>query len=174
MWAWASGGRRPAASPLGRWPWGGTALGGLVWVSLGWVWAPYLAPSLLSAEDVAVAGKGPGVRAGPVPCAGGLPGGVARLAAVAALAPCASGAPPGGGAVGAAVWGAGAASPACAESGAGGSGSLAAAWGCSAGGPTPTAASSSCRSSCSAGGCPAHPGEMGKRELDWRWWRLSC
>ena len=59
---------------------GGYGLGGLLWVWLGFVWARYLAPSLLSAADVAVPSEAPGVRAGPVPCAGGVPGAVAWLA----------------------------------------------------------------------------------------------
>ena len=160
--------------PSGKAALGGYGFGGVTWVRLGLVWAPYLALSLPSAAAVAVTGEEPRAHVGPVPRAGGVPGAVAWLAGAAATAACKSGAPPGGeGAAGAAAWAAGAASPAGTWSGAGGLGSMGAAWGYSAGGLTGTAASASCRSSRCAGVSPVNSGETREQERDRRWWQLS-
>ena len=120
------------------------------------------APSPLPSAAAAALGDAPGSCAGATPPVGGLPG-----AAVSAAR--ASGAPSRGGAAGLAAWAAGAVTSSGSGSWVNGLVSAEAARGCPAGGPTSTAASASLRSSRSAGVSPAHSGETGERERDWRW-----
>ena len=116
------GGRTGCGLPSGMAALGGYRFWGLVWVWLGLVWVRHLVPSPPSAAAVVVLGEAPGVCAGPVRRAGGVPGAVAWLVGAAAAAPWASRASSEGWAVGAAVWAAGVASPAGAGPRAGGSG----------------------------------------------------
>ena len=111
------GGRTGRGLPSGRRPWGGTGLGGLVWVWLGLVLARYFAPSLPPSAAALAPGQALGARAGATPCASGVPGAAAwsvgakaRPAGAAVSDPCAPGAPSGGGAAGFAAWAAGSAS----------------------------------------------------------------
>ena len=155
---------------------GGYGWGGLKWVWLGLVWAPYLTPSLPSAACHGCPRRGARGPRGACPPRWRRTGGRSMPDWRGVCGSMRVWGPSWGQAAEAAAWAAGAASPAGTGSRAGVSDSLGAAWGCSAGCPTGTAASASCRFSRSTGVSPAHPGDAqtGERERDQRWLRSSC